>query len=143
MVEVSRQWSLHWHQFGDETGSVAPLAIGLASVLLASTFTFVNAGSVLLFQQRENQQAEALALAVDQALTADELAGAIADSAALDQAASSFAAEAGISNYEVLTPDGLTVAAKVCAVFNAPIQVPLLGPLAPHMVCATAKARRL
>ena len=135
--------SRRWQRLGDETGSVAPLAIGLASVLLAATFTFVNAGSVLLFQQRENQQAEAMALATLETLTPDELAAAVADNFALERAANSFAAEAGIATYEVSTPDGLTVAAKVCSLFKAPIQVPLLGPFAPHTVCAYAKARRL
>jgi hypothetical protein len=130
----------------DETGSIAPLAIGLASVLLATTFTFVNVGSLLLFQQRETQQAEALALAVDEALTADQLADATTNDSLLAEQAASFAAEAGIADFVAGTNDGLTVTAKVCGVFNAPIAVPLVGQslgAAAQKVCATAKARKI
>lgn len=131
----------------DERGSIAPLAIGLASIMLATTFTFVNVGSLLLFQQRETQQAEALALAVDQVLTAEQLSAAISDSSTLTEQAGRFAGEVGIRDFVVGTSDGLTVSARVCGVFNAPIVVPLVGPLvAPSggaRVCGSAKARRL
>ena len=127
----------------DETGSIAPLAIGLASILLATTFTFVDAGSAMLFQQRQTQRAEALALAVDDALTADQLAIAVKDRVELVAAASDFAGEAGILDFDVQTTDGLTVTARVCDLFSVPIAVPLLGPQEPQTVCATAKARRI
>jgi len=131
----------------DERGSIAPLAIGLASNMLATTFTFVNVGALLLFQQRETQQAEALALAVDQVLTAEQLVAAVSDNLALTEQAGRFAGEAGIGDFVVGTGDGLTVSARVCGVFNAPILVPLAGPLvAPSggtRVCGSAKARRL
>ena len=131
----------------DETGSIAPLAIGLASIMLATTFTFVNVGALLLFQQRETQQAEALALAVDQALTAEQLVAGVSDNSALTEQARSFANAADIGEFVVGTTDGLTVRAQVCGVFNAPILVPLVGPLvsqaAAQRVCASAKARRL
>ena len=125
-----------------ETGSIAPLAIGLASIMLATTFTFVNVGSLLLFQQRETQLAEALALAVDDALTAGQLGEALNDDSVLTDSARSFATDAGIRDFEVSTTEGKTVTAKVCGVYAAPIKVLLLGQIEDSRVCATAKARR-
>jgi hypothetical protein len=125
-----------------ETGSIAPLAIGLASIMLATTFTFVNVGSLLLFQQRETQLAEALSLAVDDALTAGQLGEALNDNSVLTVPARSFAADAGIRDFEVSTTDGKTVTAKVCGVYDAPIKVPLIPRIADQTVCAIAKARR-
>ncbi|MEO0023978.1 MAG: hypothetical protein RL196_419 [Actinomycetota bacterium] len=131
----------------DETGSIAPLAIGLATVLLAATLTFVNAGALLLFQERETQQAEALALAVDGELTPDQLAGAKINPTVLEASARSFAREAGILDFQAGTPDGFTVVAKVCSAFKPPIALSFLdfagNAEAGHVVCATAKARRL
>ena len=127
----------------DDAGTVAPLAIGLASILLATTFTFVNVGSLLLFEQRETQQAEALALAVDEATDTESLAAAVSDNSILIRQARSFAAEAGMSDFAVSTFDGKTVTAKVCGVFDTPIKIPLLGGAVLRAVCATAKARRI
>ena len=130
-------------ELAGDAGSIAPLAIGLASILLATTLTIANAGSLLLFQQREQQQAEAMALAVDDALSPEQLAASITDSAAISTQASRFSVEAGIGDFEISTVDGLTVTAKVCGLFNPPIEVPLLGPVASPRVCAIARARRL
>lgn len=136
-----------WLATPDETGSIAPLAIGLATVLLAATLTFVNAGALLLFQERETQQAEALALAVDGELTPDQLAEAKTNPEVLDAAARSFAREAGILDFQTGTPDGLTVVAEVCSAFKPPIELSFLNfagnAAAGHVVCAKAKARRL
>ncbi len=126
----------------DEAGTIAPLAIGLASIMLATTFTFVNVGSLLLFQQRETQQAEALALAVDETVEPETLAISVNENSPLIRQAQKFALEAGIGDFEVITTDGKTVFAKVCGSFHAPIQVPLLAAIVGRNVCATAKARR-
>jgi len=121
-----------------ERGSIAPLGIGLAGILLATVLTFANSATLLLFQQRETQQAEALALAVDQALTPDQLTA----GSGLDVEAGRFAADAGITSFEVATLDGKTVTAKVCGQFAPPLNVPLVGIGGQTRVCATAKARR-
>ncbi len=138
---------MHIHAAKDETGSIAPLAIGLASILLATTVTFVDIGALLLFQQRESQQAEALALAVDEAVNAEVLEAAKTNPDLLQAEAGRFAREAGILDYQVGTTDGLTVSASVCDLFKAPIGVPFIRTLgaagAGQVICATAKARRI
>lgn len=128
---------------GSDAGSIAPLAVGLASILLATTFTFVNVGSLLLFQQRETQQAEALSLAVVDALSDERLNEALTDNSVLTDQARSFAVVAGIRDFEVATTDGKTVSAKVCGLFESPIEVPLLSQIVNQPVCSQAKARRI
>jgi hypothetical protein len=122
--------------FREDTGSIAPLAIGLAGILLATACTFMDVGSLMLFQQRETQLAEALALAV-----AEEEK---VESGRLEIAAEHFAAEANIpSAFEVRTRDGQTVEAKVCGEFLAPIAIPFIDIGGAREVCGEAKARAL
>jgi hypothetical protein len=62
----------------------------------------------------------------------------------LQESAKRFVVEAGILvNFEVATRDGLTVEAKVCGNFVAPIFVPLIDLGDEHEVCGLARARRL
>ena len=117
---------------------MAPLGIGLAGILLAAVLTFANTAALQLFEQRQTQQAEALALAVDEALTPQQLE----QGQGLAPAAATFAAEAGITSYEVFTLDGKTVTARVCGQFAPPIGVALVGIGGQSRVCATSKARR-
>jgi Tfp pilus assembly protein PilZ len=126
-----------------ESGSIAPLAIGLASVLLASVLTFVDAGSLMLFQQREFQLAESMALAVDQALTPIQLASSVTQNTYLLEVADRFGSEAGIHDFTATTPDGKTVLVSVCAQFDPPVKIPLVGLPANRTVCAKARARRI
>ena len=127
-----------------ETGSIAPLVIGLSAILLAATCTFINVGSLLLFQQRQTQQAEAIALAVAGELSDRDISEATSEGTVLRQLARRFAAEANIlGEFEVTTQDGQTVEAKVCAGFVAPIVVPFIETGGVREVCGTAKARRL
>jgi hypothetical protein len=130
--------------FSQDSGSIAPLAIGLAGILLAAACTFINVGSLLLFQQRETQTAEAMALSVVEELSDLEIENARLQPEKLQESAKRFAVEAGILvNFEVSTRDGHTIEAKVCAGFEAPIVVPLIDLGDKHEVCGFARARRL
>jgi len=143
LAKARRDQSTVRASLSGDSGSIAPLALGLASLLLAMTFTFANAGALLLFQQRETQQAEALALAVAGEVTTQDLALAAGNSSLLTEPAQNFAAGAGIIYFEVETKDSRTVSAKVCGSFTPPIIVPLLGPQTAQTVCGTAKARKI
>ena len=125
-----------------ETGSIAPLAIGLSGILLATTATFVDVGSLLLFQQRQTQQAEALALAA--AGDAGQVEGQQPNQQMLEDSARRFAAEAAIrGDFEISTKDGRTIEAKVCGEFLAPIAIPFIALSDARKVCGLAKARLL
>ena len=130
--------------FSQDSGSIAPLAVGLAGILLAAACTFLNVGSLLLFQQRETQTAEAIALSVLGELSDIEVQNSRSQPEILQESAKRFVVEAGILvNFEVATRDGLTVEAKVCGNFVAPIFVPLIDLGDEHEVCGLARARRL
>lgn len=122
---TSRVGSLH-----EESGSIAPLGIGLCLLSVATILGFGAAGSLYVHQQRLNTVAENVALAV---------------------ASGSESAEVFLRRWPAQTElkglivvraelvDGKTAEVRLCSEWVNPVQVLALPNLA--KVCAEAKAR--
>jgi hypothetical protein len=113
-----------------ERGSTLPLIIGLASLLLATTFTFSELQSLLLLRSRALTDARFAALYI-----ARETAG-IPPVIGLDYSPAVLGELAGVSSVTVTSNDGKTFASKVCLVWKSP-----LGLRPEALVCDEAKAR--
>lgn len=108
----------------DERGSISPLLIGLGSVSLAVLLTVSTSMSLYVQQKRLTTQAEAVALAHADNLSAFLL---------LDKPAQS----------TVTIKDGETVEVRICSAFSPPIPLgSALKSLLPNQqVCGRALAR--
>ena len=113
----------------NESGSIAPLGIGLFLFSLIFCLTTVSATSIFIFQKRITSIAESDALFV---------ASGNGDS-------SDFLDAVGSLNFEELTLadslslDQITTVAKACATWRAPIVT--VGEFAKVQICSTASAR--
>ncbi len=113
-----------------ERGSTLPLIIGLASLLLATIFTFSELQSLLLLRSRALSDARFAALYI-----ARETAG-IPPVIGLDYSTAVLGELVGVSSVNVTSNDGKTFTAKVCLDWNSP-----LGIHPSSLVCDEAKAR--
>jgi hypothetical protein len=113
-----------------DRGSTLPLIIGLASLLLATTFTFSELQSLLLFRSRALTDARFAALYI-----AKETAG-IPPVIGLDYSPAVLGELVGVSSVTVNSNDGKTFTSKVCLVWKSP-----LGLHPEALICDEAKAR--
>jgi hypothetical protein len=115
--------------FGQDSGSTAPLGIGLALISLAAILVFASASSVFLLQRRLTSLAEFAALS----------------KAGYDKPVTEFLREAGSSGLKGLrvaaegVADGLTVELTLCSVWQTPL--PGLVVLPTLEVCGSGAAR--
>ena len=113
----------------NESGSIAPLGIGLFLFSLIFSLTTVSAVSMFIFQKRLTTLAESTAIFV---------AGGSGEAA-------DFLNLTGMPNFESLqlatnfTGDQATVMAKACAIWRAPVVT--VGDFAKTNICAQAAAR--
>lgn len=112
-----------------ERGSIAPLAIGLLALTVATILTVVAASSLYVFQRRLTSVAEFAALAaVARGIDVmDFLAN------------GNNAADDGLVIKRDESPDGLTRDVELCGIWHPP--VPLLSSLTRVELCATGSAR--
>lgn len=113
----------------NESGSIAPLGIGLFLFSLIFSLTTVSAASMFIFQKRLTTLAESTAIFV----------------AGGNGEAADFLNLTGKSNFESLqlatniAADQTTVMAKACALWRAPVVT--VGDFAKENICAQAAAR--
>ena len=116
-------------QFSGEQGSIAPLAIGLALISLATVIAVTMASTLFIFQKRLTNLAEASALA-----------------AANGEAAVDFVAQVpgleleGLTVQQTTATDEITIDVRVCATWQSPIQI--LKVFADSQICSHASARQ-
>ncbi|WP_296631374.1 hypothetical protein [Rhodoluna sp.] len=115
--------------FSNERGSVAPLAVGLALISLATVIAVSMASTLFVFQKRLTNLAESAALA-----------------AASGESAQAFVSEiqptgfVGLQVEETLATDEKTVQVRVCATWQSPIQI--LKVFKTTQICSHASARQ-
>lgn len=122
---MRKVWLRNW---GD-SGSIAPLGIGLALLSLAAILMFASMSSIFLLQRRLTTLAEFAALTgVRYSLTAE-----------------AFLRESGVSGLSGLrvgsdtVSDGLTRQVTICSAWQAP--VPTFFRLLPREICGSGAAR--
>lgn len=122
----------------DESGSIAPLGIGLATLAIAALLTTTAASSAYLFERRLQSVSDAATIAVaaevlatPNTYSATELTHRI--SARLHQLGS------GASVARAFIQDGLTLEVQICELWRSPVPNPFGSP--EGRVCAESKAR--
>lgn len=119
----------YFNPFSDETGSIAPLGIGLFLFSLIFSFSTVGATSLFIFQKRLTNVAESIALYV----------------ASGNGESTDFLDSVGKLNFEDLrvansiAADQVTTVVKVCANWRPPIVT--LGEFSKIQICSTGSAR--
>ena len=117
------------HRFSDETGSIAPLGIGLFLFSLIFSLTTVSATSMFIFQKRLTNVAESVALYV----------------ASGNGESADFLSSVGALNFDDLrvstspAADEVTTVVKACAKWRAPIVT--IGEFSGMRICSTGSAR--
>lgn len=112
-----------------ERGSIAPLAIGLALLSLATILTTVAASSLFLHQKRLLTLAEAAALFASS--TGEPAQNFISQLSATKLGSVSVAKEQ--------TLDGFTIEVRLCSMWQSPFAV--IGLPLSQMVCAEGRSR--
>lgn len=113
----------------NEQGSLAPLTIGLALVAVASLLAVSMASTMFIFQKRLTNLAESAALA-----------------AAAGEPARDFISQlpnlqfGGLQVEQTTGVDGVTIEVRVCALWQAPLQV--LKIFKTTQICSHAAARQ-
>lgn len=117
------------NRFSAETGSIAPLGIGIFLFSIVFSFTTVSATSMFIFQKRLTSVAESVALFV----------------ASGRGESSDFLNSVGALNFEELkvayslAPDQVTTVVKACAIWRAPIVT--VVEFSKRQTCSTGSAR--
>lgn len=112
-----------------EHGSIAPLGIGMFLFSLIFSLTAVSATSMFIFQKRLTSLAESTAVYVASGIgDADSFLTALGKPNLL-----------GLKISTLLDSDEVTVVAKVCALWNAPVVT--VGEFARREICSHAAAR--
>lgn len=117
------------NRFSAETGSIAPLGLGLFLFSLIFSYTTLSATSMFIFQKRLTSVAESVALFV----------------ASGNGEGADFLNSVGSLNFEdlkvanSLAPDQLTTIVKACANWRAPIVT--VGEFSKRQICSTGSAR--
>lgn len=124
MDQVSKRVS----RVRQDSGSIAPLGIGLFLFIIAMTFSIVCASSMFIFQKRLTTIAEAASVFVS---SGGELA--VFNENVVQR---SFTA---LRITDQLLQDGLTTEVVACALWAPP--VPFLVPLSSQEICSHAAAR--
>jgi hypothetical protein len=118
----------HLSRARNDSGSIAPLGIGLFLFIFAMMFTIVSASSMFIFQKRLTTVAEAAAVYISSG----------GESSVFNE----FVTQQGFTNLRLkdeLLIDGLTSEVVACALWLPP--VPTLEPLGSKEVCSHASAR--
>jgi hypothetical protein len=106
----------------NENGSIAPLLIGLGALSMSLCLVACSALSLFVFQQRLTTLAESLALAEKLQVSYPELS-------------------VKLTSKTISQLDGQTTQVKICANWQAPFRLPIIGDRLSQTVCSSAAAR--
>ena len=120
------RWGCRWGRVRDDEGSILPLALGYATLAIATVFVCVCATSLYLAQKRLDGLADAAALAGADGFTisveGDAVRARLVDFSVLEQATAIM--DAAATDAQIVsagTPDGVSARVTVTSVWHPPL----------------------